>query len=702
MSRFSLGVMLVLSIAVIAPAYGQDPAKTATIYRDTYGVPHIYADTATAGAYALGYAQAEDRLEDIYQNVRTALGSMAEFFGPEYVEMDFALRMIRNEEISRDKWPQAPEHIRAICEAFIAGVKTYIAEHPERVPEYALDLQPWHCAAVVRTMILKWPLGTLMDEYGARDKKPHLASNCWSVAPARSADGCAILLTDPHLEWKSLAVFYEAHVFAGEIAMSGFCLVGSPMIALGHGPKVGWACTTGGPDTSDVYMLKLNPAVPTQYEYEGAWQYMKMRLIKIPVKGEKTPRIMPAMDTMFGPLLGEPDTENQVAYAGRTPYLDDMGLMEQTYKMVTAQNAGEFRAALGMNSFMEQNVMFADCDGNIGYVRVGRVPIRPDGYDWTKPVPGHTKATDWLGFHSIDDLVQIMNPAQGYMQNCNISPAAMMENSPLTPDKYKPYLYNVYGWENSPRGTRAVQLLAADDSITREEAFAIVMDAYDLLSKPWQQALQAAVDATGQEHMKDAEFAEAVQDILAWNGEFRQDSAAAPVVERWRLNADKKVDTAAIAENKPLSAEHQKALLDTLAETLAAVKKTYGKSGVTWGEVHVVGRNGQYYPYDGADFGHKPNNLTETLRCVEGHEDPAGSGRYVAGTGTMSAMLMFFRPDGIESYTCIPWGQSADPKSPHHMDQGRDLFSKGKMKPAWSKKEDLLKNVSEEKVLNVP
>lgn len=701
MNRMKYHLACVIALGLAVSAFAQGGNRTATIYRDTYGVPHIYADTATAGAYALGYAQAEDRLEDIYKNVRTAIGSMAEFFGPDHVETDFIMRMVRNEETSRTKWPEVSPEARAICEAFVAGIKAYEAEHPERVPEFALDLQPWHCAAVGRTMILQWPLGNLMDEYKDRDKKPNLASNCWAVSPKRSAEGCAILLTDPHLTWESLAVFYESHVFAGELAMSGFCVVGSPVIALGHGPRVGWACTTGGPDTSDVYMLKLNPAVPTQYEYEGEWKYAKLRMIKIPVKGEASPRVMPAIDTMFGPLLDEPDKKNNVAYAGRTPYLEDMGLMDQTYKMVTAKNAEEFRQALGMNHLMEQNVMFADCDGNIGYVRVGRVPIRPDGYDWSKPVPGTTKATDWLGFHGIDDLVQIMNPEQGYMQNCNISPAAMMKNSPLTPDKYKPYLYNVQGWQDTPRGTRAVELLAADDSITMEDAFAITMDAYDIRTKPWQQALKSALDAAGGERMKDAEFAATAQAILAWNGEFKQDSTVAPVVERWRLKSQGKVDLAALIEGKALSGEHQQALVDSLAETLAEMKQIYGKSGVTWGEVHVVGRNGQFYPYDGADFGSRPSQ-TETLRCVEGREEPKGSGRYVAHVGTMSAMLMFMRPDGIESYTCIPWGQNADPASPHNMDQGRDLFSKGKMKPNWTKKEDLLKNVTEEKVLNVP
>ncbi len=68
----------------------------------------------------------------------------------------------------------------------------------------------------------------------------------------------------------------------------------------------------------------------------------------------------------------------------------------------------------------------------------------------------------------------------------------------------------------------------------------------------------------------------------------------------------------------------------------------------------------------------------------------------------MSMMLMFFHKDGNESYTCTPWGQSADPKSPHFMDQGQKLYSQRKMKPTLWKKEDLMKHVESETVLEMP
>ena len=49
------------------------------------------------------------------------------------------------------------------------------------------------------------------------------------------------------------------------------------------------------------------------------------------------------------------------------------------------------------------------------------------GVNWSRPVPGNTSETAWKGTHPLEDLVQIKNPPQGYMQNNNVAPDTMME-----------------------------------------------------------------------------------------------------------------------------------------------------------------------------------------------------------------------------------------------------------------------------------
>lgn len=686
-----------------------------TIYRDNWGVPHIYADTPAGGAFGLGYAQAEDRLDDVYTNIRTGLGRMSEAFGKKYVDQDYMMRLCRNEEVARDFWKKGPENYKALAAGYVAGVQAYIKKHPEKVPEFAFDLEPWMCMTVGRAMILRWPIGTIMDDLGNGKKKKRregppeslpMRSNEWSVAANRSAENCPILLTDPHLTWEGLAVLYESRVHSGEMQMNGFSVVGSPVVGLGHNENVGWAMTTGGPDTSDVYEIKLKNLelgkIP-EYEYDGKMRKTEVSLIRIDVKGGK-PVLRPSIYTHLGPVISPPDQKTGMAYVGASPYLQSDFMFDQFYKMATAKNGRELYEAIGMHQFNEQNIMFADTEGNTGYVRSGATPIRPDGYDWNAPVPGNTSKTAWKGLHPIDDLVHIFNPPQGYMQNCNISPENMMVGSTMKPGNYPDYIFNV-SWDfNNPRGKRTVDLLDADSSVTKEEAIAYTMDVHDIAAEQWKQELRSALKADKKSRSRSSEFNAATKAIFNWDNQFVAKATQTVLYKNWRLECGNQIRLNPMAEGKTLNAKSKQQMLDILAKTIIDMKKKYGRWDIAWGDVHKVGRGDVYYPVDGAEFrsGNKEANFSETLFDVRCEEDPKNPGHYIANNGSMSMMLMFFHKDGIESYTCTPWGQSADPKSPHFMDQGQKLYSQRKMKPTLWKKEDLMKHVESETVLEMP
>jgi len=680
-----------------------DVAESVTIYRDRWGVPHIYAESDTAATYGLGYAQAEDRLADLYANIRTATGTAAEAFGSEHVESDMAMQLVQNVAESQNHWTAVPEHLRALSDSFIAGVQAYVDEHPEDLPDWAVDLEPWQTIAIGRTMIMRWPLGTIFDDLKNRKRKPAIGSNEWSVAPARSADHCAILLTDPHLTWEGLAVFYEARVHGDKLHMNGFFILGSPLLGFGHSDFAGWAPTTGGPDTSDVFEVKLDLSdkLMPKYELNGEWKTASPRIMIVKVKGQD-PVTQATATTELGPIV-ELDEEAGIGYVGASPYFGPSKLYEQTYRMLTAQNSGEFHDAIAMNEFMEQNLMYADREGNIGYLRAGKTPVRAAGFDWNAPVPA-TAETIWTDIHPIDDLVQIVNPPQGYMQNCNISPANMMIDSPLTPDQYPDYIYNVSWDKNNPRGKRITALLSEDDSVTTAEAKAYAMDVYDILSGPWKAALKGALDTVGDAYLKDESFATVAGRILEWDGNFTVGSMATPIYKDWRLNCSGKVDVTAISEGKTLPPDAKKALLDVLKGTVAEFQAQHGSIDVMWGDLYKVGRGAFLYPAPGADFGgstHGPN-FTETMFDVKSKADPENPGRYVAYSGSMATMLMFFREDGIESYTCTPWGQSGHPDSPHYADQAQNLYSTRELKPTWFTREEILAHHESEKVLTIP
>lgn len=695
-------MLRVFVASVVCLAALSAAAEDVKIYRDTWGVPHIYADSAKGAAFGVGYAQAEDRLADIYKNIRTAIGQMAEAFGEEHVETDYAMRLVRNAELCEQYYEKVPEVARAVLEAYIAGIQAYEKEHPEKRPEYAIDLHPWQCMAVGRAMVLRWPLDTLMDDFKNKKKDPPMASNCYAVAPSRSADGCPILLTDPHQTWQGLALFWEGRVHGGDLHMNGFFIVGSPLVGLGHNGSVGWAMTSGGTDTSDVYMLKLNESNPMQYEYNGEMKNFDLKMFTIPVKGEDKPRQMPAVYTVHGPLLGEPDYANHVAYAGKTAYADDMGVIDQMYTMVMAKDADEFYQALAMDHLMEQNLMYADTKGTIGYVRCGRTPIRPEGFDWHAPVPGWNSEAEWKGIHPLDDHIRIVNPKQGYMQNCNVAPAYMMVDSPFNPEDYPSWLYNETWDHNNPRGKRMTELLEKNKSITKQDAMEIAMDIADPVSDNWIAAVGKAVEKRGNDFMSDANFADAAVSIISWNGHYGKQQRGSVFVWKLREVAQaNKFDIDKVSKGAQLTDAEQDKLLELLKQAVEEIAAKYNPHEVTWGDIFKVGRSGQYFPAEGADYG-KGDSQTQTLRDTKFEEEPKGSGQYIANYGSLAAMVMFMKKDGIESYTCTQWGQSADPESPHHVDQARELYSNRTFKPTWNTLEEVKAHLESEKTVAMP
>ena len=249
-----------------------------TLYRDEFGIPHVYAPTLEDAAYAIGYAQAEDRLEELLKNYRRASGTMAEVFGPGFYADDLAQRIWRHEEISRTRYPQLSPKLRAVLEAYIAGVRRFMTEHPEQVPSWAQEIHPWDTVALSRYIIWGWPMGEAVHDLGAAGIRltppAYRGSNEMLIAPGRTAMKAPIAVVDPHLGWYGSFRFYEARLYARDdrFAVSGVSILGQPIPSLGHSRYCSVAMTTGGPDTSDVYEEEVNPDDPRSYRFDGEWR----------------------------------------------------------------------------------------------------------------------------------------------------------------------------------------------------------------------------------------------------------------------------------------------------------------------------------------------------------------------------------------------------------------------------------------------
>src|SRR5262245_61038428 len=114
----SQGIMtLLLGLALlVTPSYVSSPdadalARHATIRRDTYGVPHILADSEVAAAYALGYAQAEDHAVELAERLLRARGDAAKSLGAAAIDNDFAMQRF-------DNYSEAQRHLADVGRNF--------------------------------------------------------------------------------------------------------------------------------------------------------------------------------------------------------------------------------------------------------------------------------------------------------------------------------------------------------------------------------------------------------------------------------------------------------------------------------------------------------------------------------------------------------------------------------------------------------
>src|SRR5689334_9574174 len=178
-------------------------AEKVRILRDDFGVPHIFASTPAGAAYGSGYAQAEDRLEEMMRNYRKAEGTMSEVFGENWYKHDWRQRLWRHRRVAEEHYKELRPETRAIIEAFQAGVKQFMTEHPEQVPAWAPKLEPWQIVALGRYIIWGWPEGEaggdLIRSGIQPDPVAYHGSNEMLLAPSRTAMKAPIAVIDPHL-----------------------------------------------------------------------------------------------------------------------------------------------------------------------------------------------------------------------------------------------------------------------------------------------------------------------------------------------------------------------------------------------------------------------------------------------------------------------------------------------------------------------
>ncbi|QQS47847.1 MAG: penicillin acylase family protein [Acidobacteriota bacterium] len=672
-------VVLIMVVTILAgPSAAQRGAGSSEILRDEFGVPHIFAATLEDAAFAIGYAQAEDRLEELLRNYRKAEGTMAEAFGPEWYRHDYTQRMWRHAEIARERYNEVSPKMRACLEAYQEGIKRYMKEHPGQAPAWAPELHPAQIVSLGRYIIWGWPMGEAGGDLrrGGIEPDPvaYRGSNQMLLAPFKTAMNAPYAVIDPHLGWYGEFRFYEVRIYAGDFAVSGVSILGIPFPSLGHSRWASVAMTTGGPDTSDIYEEETNPADPRQYRHDDQWLEMNVRKDRIRILdgGKIKTADIEIEYTRHGPVVAR---KGEKAYSMAIPYFNEVGLTDQIHEMFTSRNLAEMKKAISKLQLMAQNVMVGTVDGDIYYVRNGRVPIRPDGCDPSKPMPGNTSKCDWKGLHSFDELVQIANPPQGYMQNNNISPYAMMKDSPLRAEKYAkfPYIYNAQNAEPHQRGAMTLEQLDAAKKVTVEQMIDIAFSPEIFRADRWQARLKQAWEAASNGPRSDD--ASKVQDLIRkWNRRSDADSTGALAFYAFKMNLGSQMLSRSVDVPDSIRDEQLIKALDGAAGWL---KKNFGSLEVPYGRYFRVGREGgKTWPVAGG-------TVTEAGMATPRAITFGKVGDEMVGRGGQTSTQVVILTKTPKSFTILPLGQSDHMGSGHWDDQAEKLFSRSRMKSTF-------------------
>jgi len=494
------------------------------IYRDSMGIPHIYAFTQHDLFFAQGYVHAQDRFWQMDTWRHIGAGRLSEMFNSQ-VDTDKFLRTLGWKEIAEQEYAALEPRFKAMVDSYTEGVNAYLKDHDKEAlsleyeilgllnPDYTIE--PWvpsHSLTwgkmlaydlrgnmdeeIKRAILLKTLSPEQVDELFPDYPKDHpvivnqigggsstfapsptiateipdatlaalyhnvtllddlmgpadngVGSNSWVVGGSRTTTGMPILANDPHLAIQMPSIWYQIGLHckpkneACPYDVAGFSMAGVPAVIIGHNDRVVWSMTNLGPDVMDLYIEKINPENPNQYEVNGKWVDFDIRKETIKVAGKdpiemdvRISRHGPIISDVFGVLKNEGDPKDEKF----VPFKDNVGIeltehyaialkwtaftvsssFVAPWMMNTAQNWDDFREAAQTAKVPSQNVVYADVDGNIGYQAPGDIPIRKNG-DGTLPVPGWTDDYEWTGYIPFEELPWTFNPPEDYIATAN-------------------------------------------------------------------------------------------------------------------------------------------------------------------------------------------------------------------------------------------------------------------------------------------
>jgi acyl-homoserine-lactone acylase len=686
----------------------QAQAANVTIIRDDFGVPHIYGKTDADAVFGLLYAQCEDDFNRVERNYIWATGRLAELEGEEQLYSDLRARLFMTEDEAKANYEKSPDWLKKLCDAFADGVNFYLHTHPEVKPKLLTRFEPWFPMYFSEGSIggdieqistermrafyeEKGSMGMLEKSGGDLKSKsggdlkspPDLAqaddeprgSNGFAISGKLTESGHAMLLINPHTS------FYfrpEVHVVSEEgLNAYGAVTWGQFFVYQGFNEKTGWMHTSSYADVIDQFLEKVTEE-NGKYFYHYGEEKRPVTTLETTLKykdgGQMKERKFPNYRTHHGPIT-HVQGDRWVATA---LMWDPVNALIQSFTRTKQSGHKGFREMMNIRTNSSNNTVYADAEGNIAYYHGNFVPKRDQQFDFSKPVDGSDPRTDWQGLHDVNECIVVVNPPNGWLQNCNSTPfTCAAENSP------KPEDYPVYmrlPAENF-RGIHAVRLLKERSGYTLDKLIETAYDPYlpgfEKLIPGLVQAYDASTPLGGGQG-DDPDIAPAIEVLRKWDFRTSAESVAMSLAYYYGTLYDKKgTAPEGLSDMERINyfgtgspPEERLAIFKEAVQNLTA---DFGKWDTPWGEINRFQRltGDIVQPFDDS----KPSLPVGLASGKWGALASYGARQYgtkrIYGTSGNSFVAVVEFGEKVKAKSLLAGGQSGDPKSPHFYDQAQ-------------------------------
>ncbi len=690
-----------------------EKAERVTIIRDDFGVPHIYGKTDADAVFGLLYAQCEDDFNRVEQNYIWATGRLAEVEGEDALYSDLRAKLFMTEEEAIANYENSPGWLKKLCDAFADGINFYLETHPKVKPKLLTHFEPWMPMYFsegsiggdierIRTNTIKafYESGMEVPEMELKEQEKKVleaepqGSNGIAIAGELTQSGDAMLLINPHTS------FYfrcEVHVVSEEgLNAYGAVTWGQFFVYQGFNEKTGWMHTSGDTDVIDEFQEKVvNMEGKLWYQYGEELRPVITTEVILKYKDGDVLREkkFPMYRTHHGPITHVVDGQ----WTASAMMWEPVNALEQSFIRTKQDGYKGFRKMMDIRANSSNNTVYADAEGNIAYFHGNFVPKRDVSFDYSKPVDGSNPKTDWQGLHPEEENILLLNPKNGWLQNCNSTPyTAALEFSPKKED-YPNYMS--IDRENF-RGVHAIGLLKERRGYSLDSLIQLAHDPY---LPAFEALIPGLIKAYYRQHDRNPKLQGAIDVLADWDFRTSKESVAMTLAHFYgtRYYQEGKYPEGMIPMERVNywgSKSPNVEKLRVFEATVDQLTLDFGTWNIPWGEVNRYQRlNGDIrQAFDDSKPSIPIGFASGRWGALAAYGARYGSekAKKLYGTRGNSFVAAVEFGDKVKAKSILAGGQSGDPDSPHFDDQIQ-LYADVKWKDVPYYKEDVTKRAKE-------